>query len=70
MYNGNIFNCSHPIGIYNIFLLDVSGSMSENFDVPSTRKIKDKQNNMLGVAIVAIENYCKIRNYNIQYIKS
>ena len=63
MYNGHIFNCSHPIGIYNIFLLDVSGSMSENYNVPSIRKIKDKQNNMLGVAIEAIENYCKIRNY-------
>ena len=64
IYKGHIFKCEHSIGIYTIFLLDISGSMGSNNAYPVNKKIRKKLNNMLGAAIEAIENYCKKRAQN------
>ena len=61
IYEGHIFACDHPKGIYNIFLVDHSGSMSSSSANPSNPIIKKKMDNMMGAAIQAIVGYCNIR---------
>ena len=62
IYEGHIFKCNHPNGIYTIFLLDTSGSMSFDYAEPVNRRIRNRMDNMLGASVEAIENYCKLRN--------
>jgi len=62
IYEGHIFKCSHPIGVYSIFLIDQSGSMDSKSDKPTNIIIKEKLDNMLGSSIQAISNFCKIRS--------
>ena len=60
---GHVFKCKHPKGIYSIFLLDKSGSMSIKYDevVPTNTVIQQKMNNMLGASVQAICDFCKKR---------
>jgi uncharacterized protein YegL len=58
---GHVFKCSHPKGIYTIFLLDISGSMTSQSQKPTNLGILEKMPNMLGAAIQAIDTYCKLR---------
>ena len=58
---GHVFDCIHPIGIYTIFLLDSSGSMSSKSQKPNMDVIRRKMDNMLGAAIQAIDTYCRLR---------
>ena len=60
-YQGHVFKCIHPIGVYSIFLIDQSGSMESKSINPTNNKIKKKMDNMLGAAIQAIYNFCMIR---------
>ena len=60
--DGHIFKCQHPIGIYNIFLVDYSYSMSSKASRPTSKYgIGKTLDNMLGAAIEAIVEYCSIR---------
>jgi hypothetical protein len=61
IYEGHVFKCSHPNGVYSIFLVDQSGSMKSKSVRPINRIIKNKLDNMLGSSIQAISNFCKIR---------
>jgi hypothetical protein len=61
IYEGHIFKCIHPNGVYSIFLVDQSGSIRSKSDRPTNKIIKDKLDNMLGSSIQAISNFCKIR---------
>ena len=61
IYEGHIFKCIHPIGIYTIFLLDISASMRACYALPTINKIIKKQNNMLGAAIESLYNFCRMR---------
>jgi len=58
---GHVFKCSHPKGIYTIFLLDSSGSMASQSQKPTNFGILGRMPNMLGAAIQAIDTYCKLR---------
>ena len=58
---GHIFECDHPSGVYTIFLIDTSGSMSDDSKKPTREEIIKKHNNMLGASIEALLNYCKKR---------
>ena len=58
---GHVFKCIHPQGIYSIFLVDESGSMSNQSEVPSNLFIEQQMNNMLGASIQAIYNFCQKR---------
>ena len=62
IYEGHIFKCSHPIGVYTIFLVDQSGSMKSKSNKPTNSIIKNKLDNMLGSSIQAISTFCKIRS--------
>ena len=62
IYEGHVFKCSHPNGVYSIFLVDQSGSMESKSDRPTNKIIKNKLDNMLGSSIQAISNFCKIRS--------
>ena len=57
---GHAFNCDHLGAVYSIFLIDQSESMKSQSIKPQTN-IKYSMNNMLGCAIEAILDYCKIR---------
>jgi len=57
---GHVFKCSHPKGIFVIFLVDQSGSMSDESIKPTT-DISTKLNNMLGASIEAIIDFCNKR---------
>ena len=57
---GHVFKCIHPNGIYVIFLVDESGSMS-NRSIRPTTDINKKMDNMLGASIEAIINFCNKR---------
>ena len=59
--NGHAFKCIHPIGVYSIFLLDSSGSMSSKTQQPTNPGILDKMPNMMGAALQAIDTYCRER---------
>jgi len=60
--NGHAFKCHHPMGVYTIFLIDQSLSMSSNSNKPKNEKdIINKMNNMLGASIEALLNYCRKR---------
>ena len=61
IYQGHVFKCIHPQGIYSIFLVDQSGSMGSLSEVPTNLFIQQKMNNMLGASIQAIYNFCQTR---------
>jgi hypothetical protein len=61
IYQGHVFKCIHPQGIYSIFLVDQSGSMANLSEVPTNLFIQQKMNNMLGASIQAIYNFCQTR---------
>ena len=62
VYQGHVFKCIHPIGIYSIFLVDQSGSMESKSSGPTNLVIKQKMNNMIGASIQAIYDFCKKRD--------
>ena len=64
LYEGHIFKCYHPIAVYSIFLIDQSGSMKSKSEKPTGMKIKNRLDNILGVSIQAIDNFCRIRSQN------
>jgi len=55
----HIFKCSHSNGVYTIFLVDQSGSMSSSAEKPIRKDLK--HDNVLGAVIEAILNYCQTR---------
>ena len=61
IYEGHVFKCIHPHGIYSIFLVDQSGSMASQSEVPNNIQINLRMNNMLGATIQALYNFCKKR---------
>ena len=63
IYEGHVFKCIHHHGIYSIFLVDQSGSMSSQSEVPNNFLIQLTMNNMLGASIEAIYNFCKQRAF-------
>lgn len=61
---GHKFKCDHPSGVYTIFLIDQSYSMSNDSIKPngdSDISLSEKHNNMLGATIEALLKYCEIR---------
>ena len=60
-FQGHMFKCDHPNGVYTIFLVDQSGSMRSESVKPKRTDIKNKMDNMLGSSIEVILNYCKKR---------
>ena len=61
IFEGHVFKCVHPIGVYSIFLVDQSGSMESESIKPTNKVIQEKMNNMIGASIQAIDNFCKQR---------
>ena len=55
----HVFGCDHSNGIYTIFLVDRSGSMSSEKIKPLRKDLE--YDNMIGVAIQAILSYCQRR---------
>jgi len=62
IFQGHVFKCIHPIGIYPIFLIDQSGSMESKSVRPTNTYIKKNMDNILGASIQEIFNFCKIRD--------
>ena len=61
VFNGHLFKCNHPKGIYSIILIDSSGSMSSKSQKPTNLGILEKMPNIMGAALQSIDTYCKIR---------
>ena len=56
----HVFNCDHSNGAYTIFLIDKSGSMSDDLTKPDRTDIQ--HNNMMGAAIQELLSYCENRD--------